>query len=532
MRKIYSIISILILSFIFLTSITYPSAVTGSNVTFDLKYKVEFKNRWSQPMGIEIKFPVPKNEKLHQVVAKMDFYPKPVAVKVENGTKYVTFRWKKIPPDKTVKCGYNAKICSRRVLYNVDANKVKTDVPAKLKKYLKSTKSIPAKDPIVRKLADKIISGEPGNYYRALNLFDFVRKLRFKLKKEPSKVQDVIKTRTCQCSDATELYVSLCRSIGIPARYVGGFYLKITDKSTPDTHAWAEVYFPPYGWVPVDPTMARFDDYTRFTRFSEIDAPYIVLWRNQTNPFRVQVINSRQKVRTSDFKVSITYKAHGKKSSLSLKKSYPALSLNLKPRGVPRLLSSNNDARNAYLTANKQLKKGDLAGAERNARNAIKIDPSFAVAYRKLIQVYEKKNRLKLLRKDLSSQKNNKSSKGAVYYAIGVIDTLIGNYSLAEREFNLAQKKGMPSFLIAHNKGILYMTGKQVPKSAKYFNKALLGNPHGLSTYRSFFELLDFLNDYSTIVTTCKKALKIKIRPASFFQVQLNRAYKDMKNGK
>lgn len=528
MRKASPLILISLL-FIFLTSIAYSSVVTGGEQTFDLQYKVEYKNNGRKPIGLKLRLPIVKNEEPHQVVTGMDIHPKPATMNLNDNCKFVVFKWKKILPGKSVKCGYNAKIVCRRVLYNVDANKVTGNVPDKYKKYLNSSDKIPAKSPVVKNLARSIISGESGSYYRVLNLYDFVRKLKFKLKEKPGKVLEVIKTRTCQCSDATDLFITLCRSIGVPARYVGGLYLKTTNQSTPDTHAWAEVYFHPYGWVPVDPTMARFDDYTRFTRFSEISAPYIILWKNSSNPFKAEFIDSKQKISRSDFKVSIKYKAHGPKGSLPLKKSYPALSLNLKKKKSPRLLSLNSKARNAYLTANKQYKKGDFIGAEESASEAVKIDPSFAIAYRKLIQVYERKNQLKALRKELSPKKNLKSSKGAVYYALGVIDTLIGNYSLAEKELTLAKKKGMPSFLIDHNKGILYMNGKQVPKSAKYFDKALKSNPHGLSTYRSFFELLDFLNDYSTKVTVCKKALKIKIHPSSFFQGELNKAYKEMK---
>ncbi|MCD4784208.1 MAG: hypothetical protein K8T10_10345 [Candidatus Eremiobacteraeota bacterium] len=529
MRKISPLIIISLLLFFLLTSIAYASVVTGDKQNFDLQYKVEYKNNGTKPIGLEIRFPIVENKTPHQIVTKMDIYPKPSAMNLNENCKFVVFKWKEIAPDKSVKFGYNARIACKRVLYNVDANKVTDYVPDKYKKYLNSNNRMPAKNPVVKKLARSIISGESRSYYRVLKFYDFVRKLKFKIKEKPGKVLEVIRTRICQCSDATDLFITLCRSIGIPARYVGGFYLKTTDQSTPDTHAWAEVYFHPYGWVPVDPTMGRFDDYTGFTRFSEIEAPYIILWKNSSNPFKAKLIDSKQKISRSDFKVSIKYKAHVSKSSLPLKKSYPALSLNLKRKKTPRLLSHNSKARNAYLRANRQYENGDFTGAEESARKAVRIDPPFAIAYRKLIQIYEKKNQLKALRKELSSKKNLKSSKGAVYYALGVIDTLIGNYSFAEKEFTLAKKKGMPSFLIAHNKGILYTNCKQVPKSAKYFDKSLMDNPNGLPTYRSFFKLLDFLNDYSTKATVCKKALKIKIHPSSFFRNELNKAYKKMK---
>jgi hypothetical protein len=53
------------------------------------------------------------------------------------------------------------------------------------------------------------------------------------------------------CSDLTTLFVSLCRSIGYPARFVDGFAYS-SDESDWVPHSWAEVYLGK--WVSVDPT--------------------------------------------------------------------------------------------------------------------------------------------------------------------------------------------------------------------------------------------------------------------------------------
>lgn len=57
----------------------------------------------------------------------------------------------------------------------------------------------------------------------------------------------------------------MCRVAGLPARYVEGFMAQpasdglayVTGK---DAHAWVEVYFKGFGWVPFDPTPAQQDD--------------------------------------------------------------------------------------------------------------------------------------------------------------------------------------------------------------------------------------------------------------------------------
>jgi transglutaminase-like putative cysteine protease len=60
------------------------------------------------------------------------------------------------------------------------------------------------------------------------------------------------------CQDFTHLMLAICRTWGLPARYVSGYLYndrKHGDRSAPDaTHAWAEVFLPSCRWVGFDPT--------------------------------------------------------------------------------------------------------------------------------------------------------------------------------------------------------------------------------------------------------------------------------------
>jgi len=51
------------------------------------------------------------------------------------------------------------------------------------------------------------------------------------------------------CDEFTNLFISLCRSVGIPARYVEGL---VYSSQEWNFHAWAEIYTD--RWVPIDPT--------------------------------------------------------------------------------------------------------------------------------------------------------------------------------------------------------------------------------------------------------------------------------------
>ncbi len=65
----------------------------------------------------------------------------------------------------------------------------------------------------------------------------------------------VIKQHHGDCGQVSLLYVSLMRSLGIPARWESGWMLHPGEKNL---HDWAEVYFEGVGWVPVDASFGRY----------------------------------------------------------------------------------------------------------------------------------------------------------------------------------------------------------------------------------------------------------------------------------
>ena len=67
-----------------------------------------------------------------------------------------------------------------------------------------------------------------------------------------STVAEVLAGGEGVCQDFSHLLISLCRHAGLPARYVSGYLGDIAEATA--SHAWAEAFVPPYGWIGVDPT--------------------------------------------------------------------------------------------------------------------------------------------------------------------------------------------------------------------------------------------------------------------------------------
>lgn len=70
-------------------------------------------------------------------------------------------------------------------------------------------------------------------------------------------MNEVMKSRQGVCQDFTHVMVGVCRSLGIPARYVSGYLYNGPNanlRGSEASHAWCEVYVPGQGWFGLDPT--------------------------------------------------------------------------------------------------------------------------------------------------------------------------------------------------------------------------------------------------------------------------------------
>lgn len=115
-------------------------------------------------------------------------------------------------------------------------------------------KEYPVDDPeivrVVRQLRPRVASDAA----LARAAYDFVRlRTRYDKSLIPLGRQDVLftlHTGRAVCTGFAQLYITLCRAAGVPARLVAG-------SGRYGFHNWAEVWLVGKGWVPVDPTRGR-----------------------------------------------------------------------------------------------------------------------------------------------------------------------------------------------------------------------------------------------------------------------------------
>lgn len=114
-------------------------------------------------------------------------------------------------------------------------------------------------DKDIKNIANQVLfeSGTNNSFLVAKDLFKWLKQnTEYNIHFDNDNVQTssyTLQCRTGDCDDLTFLYISLCRSLKIPSRFIRGF---LVENSYAIPHAWAEVFvggdLGDDGWIPVE----------------------------------------------------------------------------------------------------------------------------------------------------------------------------------------------------------------------------------------------------------------------------------------
>lgn len=123
--------------------------------------------------------------------------------------------------------------------------------------------------------ASELANGEDDLFQVVFNLASWTKKnINYSLDTftadASQKASWVLANRYGVCDELTNLFIAMNRALGIPARFVTGVSYTNSEffEEKWGLHGWAEVYFPDYGWVPIDPT---------YGQYGQVDATHIKL---------------------------------------------------------------------------------------------------------------------------------------------------------------------------------------------------------------------------------------------------------------
>jgi transglutaminase-like putative cysteine protease len=166
---------------------------------------------------------------------------------------------------------YNIRV-DAKVVTNNRMDEIKTPISfplnnldGSLYSYLEPTNIIDV-TPEIKNLASELIGDRTDLYEIEYVFAEYVRKnVAYDLGTLTSDVNQksswVLANKIGVCDEITNLFISLNRAAGIPARFVSGVsYTNLNEVFGKNwvSHAWAEVYYPGYGWIPYDVTYGQY----------------------------------------------------------------------------------------------------------------------------------------------------------------------------------------------------------------------------------------------------------------------------------
>lgn len=144
-------------------------------------------------------------------------------------------------------------------------------------RYLKADRTVPI-DGVIKELAVEITRGKTGDLEKAKAVYEYLLDNYAYAKDDPNVCGIgnsllTLKYKKGMCADWHSLFISLVRSLGIPAKFEIGFPVPENKKEgrIEGHHCWAAFYIKGKGWIPVDVSEAYKHPEKRDYFFGHID---------------------------------------------------------------------------------------------------------------------------------------------------------------------------------------------------------------------------------------------------------------------
>ncbi len=180
------------------------------------------------------------------------------------GQPFAAFHFEDIPSGAKASASYMATADLYQTRYFVRPEKVgrPKDIPGEIsKKFLADDTKFDIKNPVIQTALKEAIGDETNLYWKARKIYGWILDtLYYELAGGWNVAPAIIERGNGSCSEYSFVFIAMCRAAGIPARYTGSIVIR-GDRASEDEvfHRWCEIYLPPYGWIPVDPSRGDSD---------------------------------------------------------------------------------------------------------------------------------------------------------------------------------------------------------------------------------------------------------------------------------
>lgn len=491
--------------------------VLSEPACYDITYGGEIANQGtSRISGAVFTVPLIQTQIPYLFVSDVKIFPECHKIRKDKwGNRLIRLTLPPLLPGEKFKASVHCRIQNFQVIYPVDFERLgKTGkFPFSIRSYLREDEFNPIRDDMIRKTARIIAAGEDNPYLQALRVYDFLSKeFHFDKDIKPVGPIEVLRTRKVQCCDTALLYTSLCRALGIPTRYTAGLFLESIPTlaqgggNTSDTHAWAENYFLSYGWVPVDPSLGRFDSQSRYYCFAQQRNIYIPLWRGMRDAPNLFYKGDHEAL-TMDFFARVKIVKAARNTSVTDRQEYWKDKPRLVRRGHYRMRPLSAAAQAKYSEAERHMEKGNYDQAAALFRDALFMNPTWLPALQGLVKAAYRMGRLEEMEKELSDSLKEKGENPLAHYGLGLCYTYLGRYGMAVRELREAQITGLESSDIHNTLGYIFLETKQVSKAYGELLRALELNGRSRLAFSNILSLFHRLRLPEELLSWGRKAL-------------------------
>jgi len=242
---------------------------------------------------LQFKFPLSRKDIPRQQMIDLDTSPKANAmVNDPDGNRIAIFYFSNVKGGQEIPVEIYYKVEIEQESKDIKPSSIPDDYPElepDLARYLKREENIDMEDELIQKTLVSIVGEVKNPYLKGKAIYDFiVANIKYENKEDLSGLQrskETLIQRRGNCADITKLFIVLARASGIPTRQVDGlvFFPNVSPTKSVEKvgHAWAEIYLPVYGWLPVDPTFG----------ISQKEEYYCFKYNNHIREFYGQVIS-------------------------------------------------------------------------------------------------------------------------------------------------------------------------------------------------------------------------------------------------
>lgn len=221
----------------------------------------QVRNFGPDPLAaLDVYVAVPRDRPSQKLLGAPVFEPAPASTATDRwGQPVARFHRDDLPAGQISTVQMKARVRARAIQYVIHPHKVQKlwKIPAEVRRrYLEDAGKYDIHDPRIKDAVTEAVGSERNPYWIARKIYDYLlAHMHYERVGGWDVAPKVLHRGSGSCSEYTYVYIAMCRAAGLPARYVGSLVVRKDDASYDDVyHRWAEVYLPPYGWVPVDPS--------------------------------------------------------------------------------------------------------------------------------------------------------------------------------------------------------------------------------------------------------------------------------------